>query len=102
MADDPLRQRRTEQAGALSGIAARLTPLRHARLPVFRDQPRRPVGAARTPFSRSPPSPRMRPDDLDGGTGVPEPRWSSPSMPALALELDIPEAQYLEMSTQPA
>jgi PPOX class F420-dependent enzyme/OxyR family protein len=36
-ADDPLRQRRTEQAGALSGIAARLTPLRAARLPVFRD-----------------------------------------------------------------
>jgi hypothetical protein len=79
---------------------AHATPRRKAaRVP---RSPRRPVGAARTPFSRSPPSPRMRPDDLDGGTGVPEPRWSSPSMPALALELDIPEAQYLEMSTQPA
>jgi hypothetical protein len=45
MADDPVRQRRTEQPGALSGIAAKLTPLRHARLPAFRDQPRRPAGA---------------------------------------------------------
>jgi hypothetical protein len=44
----------------------------------------------------------MWPDDLEGGAGVREPRRPYPSMPTGALELDVPELQYLEMSAEPA
>ena len=47
-------------------------------------------------------SPPTWPDDLDGGAGVPEARRPSPSMPAGALELDVPNSQSLEVSTEPA
>jgi hypothetical protein len=35
-------------------------------------------------------------------SSVREPRRPYPSMPAGALELDVPESQYLEMSAEPA
>jgi hypothetical protein len=43
----------------------------------------------------------MWPDDLEGGAGVREPRRPYPTMPAGALELEEPEAEYLELSAEP-
>ena len=37
------------------------------------------------------------PDDLDGGTGVREPRRPFPGMPAGAMSLDVPQSQYLDL-----
>lgn len=36
-------------------------------------------------------------DDLDGGAGVREPRRPAPSMPAGALELDLPSGSDLRL-----
>jgi len=36
--------------------------------------------------------------DLDRGAGVREPRRPQPTMPADALQLDLPEPQYLDLT----
>jgi hypothetical protein len=79
------------------------------------ERQRRKAPAVRTPTkvarpSRGPqsgpgflePSPPSWPDDLDGGAGVREPRRPHPTMPAGALELDVPEPQYLELAAESA
>ncbi len=38
------------------------------------------------------------PDELEGGAGVREPRRPSPTMPAGALELDLPTVEYLSLT----
>jgi len=103
MADDPVRKRRRRAAKRIERQRrkALTTPSRRAT-----EGPRSP---AQTPheqrgpgFPDLPPPPPMWPDDLEGGAGVREPRRPYPSMPAGALELDVPESQYLEMSAEPA
>jgi hypothetical protein len=103
MADDPVRKRRRRAAKRIERQRrkALTTPSRRAT-----EAPRSP---AQTPheqrgpgFPDLPPPPPMWPDDLEGGAGVREPRRPYPSMPAGALELDVPESQYLEMSAEPA
>jgi hypothetical protein len=96
MAEDPVR-RRTRRA------AKRVERQRRQAL-----AGKTPGKIAQTP--RKPPAgpgfpglpPPAWPDDLDGGAGVREPRRPYPSMPAGALELDVPESQHLEMSAEPA
>jgi hypothetical protein len=103
MADDPVRKRRRRAAKRIERQhrKALATPSRRAA-----EVPRSPAQTPREQrgpgFPDLPPPPPMRPDDLEGGTGVREPRRPYPSMPAGALELDVPESQYLEMSAEPA
>jgi hypothetical protein len=101
MADDPVRKR-THRA------ARRITRQRRKALATWTrkatDVPRAP---AQTPREQRGPGfpdlpPPSRPDDLDGGAGVREPRRPSAAMPAGALELHKPKPQYLEVSAEPA
>jgi len=104
MAEDPVRKRtrrgakRTERQRRKA--AAARTPRKTAaahRSPA--QTPREQHGPG---FPDLPPPPPMLPDDLEGGAGVREPRRPYPSMPAGALELEVAESQYLEMSAEPA
>jgi hypothetical protein len=104
MADDPVRKRRRRAAKRIERQRrkALTTPSRRAaevpRSPAQTPREQRGPGFPDLP----PPPPPMWPDDLEGGAGVREPRRPYPSMPAGALELDVPESQYLEMSAEPA
>jgi hypothetical protein len=100
MADNPVRERTRRAAKRIEGQRRRglATPTRKA------SQVQRPL--AQTPREQRGPGfpdlpPPSRPDDLDGGAGVREPR-PYPSMPAGALELDPSESQYLELSAESA
>jgi hypothetical protein len=98
MADDPVK-RRTRRA------AKRVERQRRKALTTRTGKAPRPP--AQTPREQRGPGfpdlpPPTWPDDLDGGAGVREPRRPYPSMPAGALQLDVPESQYLEMAAEPA
>jgi hypothetical protein len=101
MADDPVRKRNRRAAKRIERQRrkALATPTRRAA-----EVPRSPAQTVRG--QRGPGFPDLPPptwpDDLGGGAGVREPRRPYPSMPAGALELDLPNSQYLEMSAQPA
>jgi hypothetical protein len=99
MADDPVRRRTRRAAKRAERQRRKATPSRKAA------QATRPP--AQTPREQRGPGfpdlpPPGWPDDLEGGAGVREPRRPYPTMPAGALELDVPEPQYLEMSAEPA
>jgi hypothetical protein len=102
MADDPVRKRTRRAAKRIERQRrkALATPTRTAA-----EVPRSPSQTPREQrgpgFPDLPPPPRW-PDDLEGGAGVREPRRPYPSMPAGALELDVPDSEYLEMSAEPA
>jgi hypothetical protein len=100
MADDPVRKR-TRRAAKRVERQRRKTVATRTRAA---EPPRPPAQAPRE--QRGPGFPDLPrpswPDDLEGGAGVREPRRPYPSMPAGALELDVPESQYLEMSAEPA
>jgi hypothetical protein len=98
MADDPVRKR-TRRAGK------RVERQRRKALATRTGKAPRPP--AQSPREQRGPGfpdlpPPTWPDDLDGGAGVREPRRLYPSMPAGALELDVPESRYLEMAAEPA
>ena len=103
MADDPVRKRRRRAAKRIERQRrkALATPSRRAA-----EVPRSPAQTPREQrgpgFPDLPSPPPMWPDDLEGCAGVREPRRPYPSMPTGALELDVPESQYLEMSAEPA
>jgi len=103
MADDPVRKRTRRAAKRIERQRrkALATPARKTA-----DVPRSPAQTPREHrgpgFPDLPPPPPMWPDDLEGGAGVREPRRPYPSMPAGALEPDVWESQYLEMSAEPA
>ena len=103
MADDPVRKRTRRAAKRIERQRrkALATPSRKAA-----ELPRSPAQSPREQhgpgFPDLPPPPAMWPDDLEGGAGVREPRRPYPTMPAGALELDVPESPYLEMSAEPA
>jgi hypothetical protein len=65
-----------------------------ARNPVRPERGPGPPGRDRGPDDLLPPG---WPDDLDGGTGVREPRRPFPGMPAGAMSLDVPQPQYLDL-----
>lgn len=103
MAHDPVRRRTRRAAKRIERQRrkALTTPARKA--PETQNRP-----PAQTPreqrgpgFPDLPPPPPMWPDDLEGGAGVREPRRPYPTMPAGALELEEPEAEYLELSAEP-
>ena len=102
MADDPVRKRTRRAAKRIErqrrkALAARTR--KAAEVPRSRAQsPREHRGPG---FPDLPPPPPMWPDDLEGGAGVREPRRPHPSMPAGALELNLPESQNLEMAAEP-
>jgi hypothetical protein len=104
MAEDPVRKRTRRGAKRIErqrrkALAAR-TPRKTAQAQRPPSQtPREQPGPG---FPDLPPPPPTWPDDLEGGAGVREPRRPYPSMPAGALELEVPESQYLEMSAEPA
>jgi hypothetical protein len=101
MADDPVRKRTRRAAKRIErqrrkALATRTRKAAEAARP-----------PAQTPREQRGPGfpdlpPHSWPDDLEGGAGVREPRRPYPSMPAGALELDVPESQYLEMSAERA
>src|SRR5512132_1908542 len=99
MADDPVRKRNRRAAKRIERQRrkALATPTRTAA-----EVPRSPAHTARE--QRGPGFPDLPPptwpDDLGGGAGVREPRRPHPSTPAEALELNPPEAQYLELSAE--
>ena len=96
MAMDPVR-RRTRRA-------AKRVERRRRKAPAVQT----PTKIARLSRGRQPgpgllePPPPSWPDDLDGGAGVREPRRPHPTMPADALELDVPVPQYLELAAESA
>ena len=101
MADDPVRKR-TRRAGK-----RRERQRRKGLVTQTRKATNVPRAPAQTPREQSGPGfpdllPPSRPNDLDGGAGVREPRRPSPFMPAGVLELDEPKPQYLDMSAEPA
>ena len=101
MADDPVRKRTRRAAKRIERQRRRTGA---ARTRKAAEVPRSPAQSPRE--QRGPgfpdllPPPPMWPDDLDGGAGVREPRRPYPTMPAGALELDMPESQYLEMAAE--
>jgi hypothetical protein len=103
MAEDPVRKRtrrgakriERQRRKALSAPARKTAQTQRPPAQTPREQP----GPG---FPDLPPPPPMLPDDLEGGAGVREPRRPYPSMPAGALELEVAESQYLEMSAEPA
>ena len=100
MPDDPVRRRsrRAAKRNERQRRKALAAPTRKAetlRPPAQTPREQRGPGFPDLP----PPS---RPDDLEGGAGVREPRRPYPSMPAGALELDPPESQYLETAAETA
>jgi hypothetical protein len=104
MAEDPVRKRTRRGAKRIErqrrkALAAH-TPSKTAQ--AQRPPAQTPREQHRPGFPDLPPPPPMWPDDLEGGAGVREPRRPYPSMPTGALELDVPESQYLEMSAEPA
>lgn len=95
MADDPVRKRTRRAAKRIERQRRKAlsSRTRKARAQTPREQ--------RGPgFPDLPPPPPMWPDDLEGGAGVREPRRPYPTMPAGVMELDEPEPQYLEMSSE--
>lgn len=99
MPDDPVR-RRSRRAAKRNERQRR----RALAAPTRKAETLRPP--AQTPREQRGPGfpdlpPPSRPDDLEGGAGVREPRRPYPSMPAGALELAPPESQYLEMAAEP-
>ena len=101
MADEPVRKRTRRAAKRVERQRRKALATRTRKVA---EAPRPP---AQTPREQRGPGfpdlpPPSRPDDLGGGAGVREPRRPYPSMPAGALELEVPEPQYLEMSAEPA
>jgi hypothetical protein len=101
MADDPVRKRTRRAAKRVERQRRKALATRTRKA----TEPPRPP--AQTPRAQRGPGfpdlpPPSWPDDLEGGAGVREPRRPYPTMPAGALELDVPESQYLEMSAKPA
>jgi hypothetical protein len=101
MADDPVRKRTRRAAKRVERQRRKAVATRTRKAA---EPPRPPAQAPRE--QRGPGFPDLPPpswpDDLEGGAGVREPRRPYPSMPAGALELDVAESQYLEMSAEPA
>jgi hypothetical protein len=104
MAEDPVRKRTRRGAKRIERQRRKALTTRTPRKTTEAQRP-----PAQTPheqpgpgFPDLPPPPPIWPDDLEGGAGVREPRRPYPSMPTGALELDVPESQYLEMSAEPA
>jgi hypothetical protein len=101
MADDPVRKRTRRAAKRVERQRRQALATRTRKAA---EAPRPPAPTPRE--QRGPGFPHLPPpswpDDLEGGTGVREPRRPHPSMPAGALELEVPESQYLEMSAEPA
>jgi hypothetical protein len=99
MADDPVRRRSRRAAKDVErqrkALATRTRKAETLRPPAQTPREQRGPGFPDLP----PPS---RPDDLEGGAGVREPRRPYPSMPAGALELDPPESHYLETAAESA
>jgi hypothetical protein len=96
MAMDPVR-RRTRRAAKRVERQRRTAPA--ARTPTKVARPSRGPQSGPGFLGLQPPS---WPDDLDGGAGVREPRRPLPTMPAGALELDVPDLQYLELAAESA
>jgi hypothetical protein len=101
VADDPVRKRTRRAAKRVERQRRKALATRTRKAA----EPPRPP--AQTPREQRGPGfpdlpPPSWPDDLEGGAGVREPRRPYPTMPAGALELDVPESQYLEMSAKPA
>ena len=103
MAEEPVRRRtrRTAKRIERQRRKALATPT-HRTAEVPRSPAQTPREYRGPGFPDLPPPPPMWPDDLEGGAGVREPRRHYPSTPVGALELEIPESQYLEMSVEPA
>src|SRR5512133_1989718 len=103
MAEDPVRKRTRRGFKRIERQRRKALAARTARKTAQAQRP-----PAQTPRERPGPGfpdlppPPMWPDDLGGGAGVREPRRAYPSMPVGAVELDVPESQYLEMSAEPA
>jgi hypothetical protein len=101
MADDPVRKRIRRAAKRVERQRRKALATRTRKAA---ETPRPPAQAPRE--QRGPGFPDLPPpswpDDLEGGAGVRKPRRPYPSMPAGALELDVPESQYVEMSAEPA
>jgi hypothetical protein len=101
MADDPVRKRTRRAAKRVERQRRKALA---TRTPKAAEPPRPP---AQTPREQRGPGfpdlpPPTWPDDLEGGAGVREPRRPYPTMPAGALELDVPESQYLELAAESA
>jgi len=96
MAEDPVKKRIRRAAKRVERLRRKTLA---ARMPSKIVRPSR--GRQSGPGFPDLPPPTW-PDDLDGGAGVREPRRPYPSMPAGALELAVPDSQYLEVSAEPA
>jgi hypothetical protein len=101
MADDPVRKRTRRAAKGVERQRRKALATRTRKAA----EPLRPP--AQTPHEQRGPGfpdlpPPTWPDDLEGGAGVREPRRPYPTMPAGALELDVPESQYLELAAESA
>jgi hypothetical protein len=101
MAEDPVRKRTRRAAKRIERQRRKALAARTSKAA---EVPRSPAQTPREPrgpgFPDLPPPPPIWPDDLEGGAGVREPRRPYPTMPADALELNEPEPQYLEMSSE--
>jgi len=101
MADDPVRKRTRRAAKRVERQRRKALATRTRKAA----EPLRPP--AQTPHEQRGPGfpdlpPPTWPDDLEGGAGLREPRRPYPTMPAGALELDVPESQYLELAAESA
>jgi hypothetical protein len=101
MADDPVRKRTRRAAKRVERQRRKALATRTRKAAEPLRPPAQTPREQRGPGFPDLPSP-SRPDDLEGGAGVREPRRPYPTMPAGALELDVRESQYLEMSAKPA
>src|SRR5512133_2550249 len=102
MAEDPVRRRTRRTAKRIERQRRKALARPAHRTEVPRSPAQTPREYRGPGFPDLPPPPPMWPDDLEGGAGVREPRRPYPSMPAGALELEVPESQYLEVSAEPA
>jgi hypothetical protein len=101
MADDPVRKRTRRAAKRIERQRRRTGAARTRKAAEVPRSPAQSPREQRGPgFPDLPPPPPMWPDDFDGGAGVREPRRPYPTMPAGALELDMPESQYLEIAAE--
>ena len=101
MADDPVRKRTRRAAKRVERLRRKALATRSRKAAQATRPPAQTPREQRGPGFPDLPPPGW-PDDLEGGAGVREPRRPYPTMPAGALELDVPEPQYLEMSAEPA
>jgi hypothetical protein len=101
MAEDPVRKRTRRAAKRIERQRRKALAARTRKAAEVPRSPAQTPREQRGPgFPDLPPPPPIWPDDLEGGAGVREPRRPYPTMPADALELNEPEPQYLEMSSE--